>query len=99
MSKKRGWRMPTMLTALTMFSISIGSLHAYAEPLSFAVTLDLAQRNAAELGVLDANIDAARANALIAGRLPDPKLAVGIDNLPASGEDQWQVNRDFMTMR
>jgi outer membrane protein TolC len=34
-----------------------------------------------------------------AGRLPDPKLIAGIENLPASGVDQWSLSRDFMTMQ
>jgi len=93
MSKIRGW-----LILITISVSNVVSTRAQAD-LSFASAVDLAQHNAAELSVLDANIDAARANALAAGRLPDPKLAVGIENLPATGDDQWRVSRDFMTMR
>ena len=45
------------------------------------------------------SVDAARSAAVAAGRLPDPKLAVGIENLPVTGADQWSPTRDFMTMR
>jgi outer membrane protein TolC len=53
------------------------------------------------LGVRErrAGVEAARTASRAAGSLPDPKLAFGIDNLPATGPDQWRVNRDFMTMR
>jgi outer membrane protein TolC len=34
-----------------------------------------------------------------AGELPDPKLRLGIENLPVTGEDRLRYDRDFMTMR
>lgn len=34
-----------------------------------------------------------------AGELPDPKLRLGIENLPVSGPDRFRYDRDFMTMR
>ena len=34
-----------------------------------------------------------------AGRLPDPALLIGIDNLPVEGPDAWSTTADFMTMR
>ena len=34
-----------------------------------------------------------------ASELPDPRLRVGIENLPVSGEDRFRYNRDFMTAR
>jgi outer membrane protein TolC len=37
--------------------------------------------------------------AVAAGRLPDPVLKVGINNLPVTGADAWSTTRDFMTMR
>ena len=33
-----------------------------------------------------------------AGELPDPKLRLGIENLPVSGPDAWRYGRDSMTM-
>lgn len=46
-----------------------------------------------------AAIDAAQAESIAAGRLPDPELVLGVDNLPATGEDAGSFDRDFMTMR
>ena len=34
-----------------------------------------------------------------AGRLPDPSLVIGIDNLPVEGPEAWSTTADFMTMR
>jgi outer membrane protein TolC len=34
-----------------------------------------------------------------AGALPDPKLRVGIENIPVSGDDRFRYDRDSMTMR
>ena len=34
-----------------------------------------------------------------AGELPDPKLRLGIENLPVSGPDAFRYDRDSMTMR
>jgi len=34
-----------------------------------------------------------------AGRLPDPELMVGVDNLPVTGPDAGSTTADFMTMR
>jgi outer membrane protein TolC len=37
--------------------------------------------------------------AAAAGQLPDPTLKIGVDNLPVNGPDQFNLTRDFMTMR
>jgi outer membrane protein, heavy metal efflux system len=46
-----------------------------------------------------AGVEAAQALVVSAGRLPDPALVVGIDNLPVNGADAYSTTRDFMTMR
>lgn len=45
------------------------------------------------------SLEAARSLAVSAGRLPDPELVLGIDNLPVTGPDAYSTTRDFMTMR
>ena len=68
-----------------------------------ALTLDEAVQLAAErtpqMQAQTAAIDMAQAESIAAGRLPDPELVLGVDNVPATGEDAWSVDRDFMTMR
>ncbi len=72
---------------------------AYAEPLSFTAALQLAEQSSPELSVQRADLAAAQASAVAAGRLPDPKLIAGVDNVPINGVEQWSLDRDFMTMR
>ena len=45
-----------------------------------------------------AMVDAAREMVVPAGELPDPKLKVGVENVPTEGADAWSLTRDFMTM-
>jgi outer membrane protein TolC len=72
---------------------------ARAEPLTLDAALDLARRQTPDVAWQAASVDAAQAASAGAGRLPDPKLTVGIDNLPVSGADQWSLTRDSMTMQ
>lgn len=72
---------------------------AQAAPLSFEQALTLALRENPALTASAAKIEAAQQAAIPAGALPDPKLALGIDNLPINGADQFSLSRDFMTMR
>jgi cobalt-zinc-cadmium efflux system outer membrane protein len=74
------------------------STQVHAE-LSLATAIDIAQRLAPEVDMLDASVRSATDAETAAGRLPDPRLALGIDNVPATGDDQWRTNRDPMTMK
>ncbi len=72
---------------------------AAAEPLSFDAALALALREAPILVANAAQLDAARQGAIPAGELPDPKLALGIDNLPIEGANRFSLSSEAMTMR
>jgi cobalt-zinc-cadmium efflux system outer membrane protein len=72
---------------------------ARPEPLSLDAALELARRQAPDVAVQTASVAAAEAAVGAAGRLPDPKLIVAVDNLPVSGADQWSLTREPMTMR
>jgi len=54
-----------------------------------------ARADAPQLTAARATLEAANHSVSGAGRLPDPELIVGIDNLPT---DSFSLNRDFMTM-
>jgi len=75
------------------------------EPVQAAagLTLEQAQQRALArsraIPAQDAAIAAARELAVAAGRLPDPVLRAGIDNLPVSGADRYNIGADSMTMR
>ena len=72
---------------------------AQADPLSFDMALALALREAPVLAASEAQLDAARQAAVPAGALPDPRLALGIDNVPIEGPDRFNLNKEAMTMR
>ena len=88
-----------MLRNVLLVSLAGAITAASAEPLTFEAALQIAAQSSPEIATQTANVEAARAAATAAGRLPDPKLAVGIENLPVTGPDQWSLTRDFMTMR
>lgn len=76
-----------------------GCMPVYPAPLTLQAALAAAESIAPQLKAQYSAVSAAEALTIPAGELPDPKLAVGIDNLPISGPDRWRLNRDFMTMQ
>lgn len=84
---------------LLIASLLGGAGMVRAEPLTFSAALTLAERASPDLEAQTAGIEAARSGARAAGALPDPKLELGIENLPVTGPDQWRMDRDSMTMR
>jgi outer membrane protein TolC len=67
--------------------------------LTLAQTQQRALDRSRALPARDASIAATRELAVAAGRLPDPVLRAGIDNLPVSGAERFNIGSDFMTMR
>lgn len=74
-------------------------VHAQPGALTLEQAVALAIEQTPQIQAQAAAIDAAQAESIAAGRLPDPELVLGIDNLPTTGEDAWSFDRDFMTMR
>ena len=70
---------------------------AHAAPLTYAAALKLAQ-TAPSLQAKADDVSSARAAAVAAGRLPDPKLRLGLDNFPISGPPAWRFGPESMTM-
>lgn len=72
-------------------------------PAQTTLSLDRAMRLAVErapmLEARSARVEAARQDWRRSGRLPDPMLMVGIDDLPVSGSDAFDPAADAMTMR
>lgn len=77
----------------------LSTLPAQATPLSLEEALQLAERNAPILQARQEQMTAARHAVIPAGELPDPRLNLGVQNLPVDGSDRWSMNRDFMTMQ
>jgi outer membrane protein TolC len=76
--------------------LAAGSAHA--EPLSFHAALTLANDTSPDVAAKAKGLDAARAAAVPAGALPDPKLALGLQNFPISGPPAGTFNGDNMSM-
>ena len=75
------------------------SAQAASAPLSLTEALAIADRESSLLAAQRSAISAAEETTASARELPDPKLKLGIDNLPADGPDRYSLTRDFMTMR
>ncbi|MEO8304941.1 MAG: TolC family protein [Betaproteobacteria bacterium] len=88
-------------TALMLLSALVAGTHANAAepPLSYAEAVRLAVTRSPQLEAQRAMADAAREMVGPAGELPDPKLKLGLENVPTSGADAWTLTRDFMTMQ
>lgn len=67
--------------------------------LSFDEAVALALDRAPQVTAGAESAASMRELATSAGRLPDPSLVIGIDNLPVEGPDAWSTTADFMTMR
>jgi cobalt-zinc-cadmium efflux system outer membrane protein len=70
-----------------------------AAAVSFEQALLLAEQRSAVLAARRATAIGAQQAREAAGRLPDPKLAVGVENFPVSGPERFSWNRESMTMR
>ena len=64
---------------------------AVAEPLTFDAALEIATRSSPDIAVQTASVEAAQSASVAAGRLPDPKLTVGVEN--AIGSDLCRQKR------
>ena len=91
--------MVNMFRRFVLLSLAGAAGFASAEPLSFDAALRIATGSSPDIAVQTSSVEAARSASVAAGRLPDPKLAFGIENLPVTGSEQWSLTRDFMTMR
>src|SRR3546814_9787169 len=70
---------------------------AFAQPLTFEDALSRAEA-APSVQARSLDVEARRSAAIAAGRLPDPKLGVGLDNFPVSGPPAFTYAGDSMTM-
>lgn len=87
-------------TAVTLLA---GLLCAPVAAADAPLTLDRAQTLAVarsrQVAAQDLAVLSSREMAVAASQLPDPVLKLGIDNLPVSGSDRFNLTSDSMTMR
>jgi outer membrane protein TolC len=70
-----------------------------ATDLSFDDALSIAIARAPMLEARQLQVTASREEAARAAALPDPKLKIGVANLPVTGADAFDFGADFMTMK
>lgn len=85
----------------SLWLLGLCPLIGWAEesPLSLEEAVKEALQQSPQVSASAAGLDAASAVAPSAGRLPDPELVTGIDNLPVNTSEKFSFTRDFMTMR
>lgn len=86
-------RLPITVATLALFASA-----ASAGPLTYAGALSAAENAAPSLQASAMKVDAARAVGRAAGRLPDPKVRIGVDNYPVSGLNAGRFGAEEMTM-
>jgi outer membrane protein TolC len=72
---------------------------AAGDPLSLDAAIDRALMDSPQVSTAQASLEGAQSLVSSAGRLPDPEVLVGVENLPANGADRFSLDADFMTMR
>jgi len=83
----------SLLAVATLFASA-----AHAEPLTLADALSRARTSAPGVTAKALQVDAARAAAIPAGALPDPKASVGVTDFPISGPLAGRPDRDNFSM-
>ena len=68
-------------------------------PLSLEEAISKGVHEAPRVAAQVATLEASQSLVTSSGRLPDPQLILGVDNLPVTGADAGSLSRDFMTMR
>jgi outer membrane protein TolC len=97
-ARATGHRALRALCHIALASFVAFAAHAADGPLTLDAAIELALREAPQVVAAQSSLEGAQAYLPSAGRLPDPELIVGVDNLPVNGADQFSLTRDFMTM-
>jgi outer membrane protein TolC len=87
------------LAVVIVASIAWSGARAEPAALSLDETIDRALADGPQVAAAVAMADGTRAVLPSAGRLPDPELIAGVENLPIDSEEQFSLTDDFMTMR
>lgn len=85
--------------SLVVLAAAITSSTACAQPLSLDEALRAGEAQSPRLAAQRHMVDSAGQQVGRAAELPDPKLRLGIENLPLTGPDKYRYDRDFMTAR
>ncbi len=87
-----------MQTALIALAAILLAGVANAVPLTYDAALNMADQTAPAIEATSLEVKAARLAAVAAGRLPDPRLSVGIEDFPISGPLAGRPDLDNFSM-
>jgi outer membrane protein, heavy metal efflux system len=82
-----------------MMFLLLAGISITGHALTFDEAMRLAQTEAPQIKAREESLNAAQSSLQPAGALPDPKLALGVQNLPIEGADRYSVTSEPMTMR
>ena len=86
------------ICATAMF-IGLAAVPGISAALTLEEAITLAEQGAPSLGARSANLQAAQNLVTPAGELPDPRLKLGVQNLPIEGQSRLQLGAEAMTMQ
>jgi outer membrane protein TolC len=86
-------------TIVVSIALAVAAMPSLAQPLSLEDALKAGEAQSPRLAAQRHMVNSTEAQLGRAGELPDPKLRLGIENLPVTGPDRFHYGRDFMTMR
>jgi outer membrane protein TolC len=92
-------RMPVVVRMVTVAVLTLAPFAACAQDLSLEEALRIGEERSARLAAQRSALAAAAEQVRRAAELPDPKLRLGIENLPLTGDDRFRYDRDSMTSR
>jgi outer membrane protein, heavy metal efflux system len=96
----RRWVARGLSRGLFLWGLLVCALPVGAQAgLGHDAAVALALQRSAMLQSRSAALDGADLAAASANQLPDPKLSLGLDNLPINSADRFSLTRDFMTQR
>lgn len=85
--------------ALLWLAVTCVACAAQAAGLGYAESLELARQAAPSLRAQKATLAGSSAARAAADSLPDPRLSVGVENMPITGPDRYTLTRDSDTMQ
>lgn len=83
----------------TALFISLTAVPGMSAALTLEEAIDLAEQQAPSLAARNASLQAAQSLVTPAGELPDPRLNVGVQNLPIEGDSSLRFGAEPMTMQ
>jgi outer membrane protein TolC len=87
------------VAALMLVALAVAAPVALAQSLSLEDAIRIGEARSARIAAQSAAVTAAGEMVGRAGELPDPKLVLGIENLPVSSDEAFRLNTDSMTMK